>query len=126
MLVHLKQQKVLPTIFLTLFYFFFNAVLAAVILILLFALFILTSRLFFISFYREILRLFFISRYIFALIAVIGIPVVTFKVSRKIQKNFFKKYPLTPLFMIVLPVLGGLVGILSVYFWVVFQLLSGS
>lgn len=112
MLVHLKHQKPLPTVLLAAFYLILNTVLSAIVLAVLFSVFILIARIFFISRYREILGMFYMMRYFLGFAFVMGTSLFLFKFSNNIQKKFFKKYPLTPLFMITFAVFGSLLGLI--------------
>ncbi|MEO8581460.1 MAG: hypothetical protein ABI425_02655 [Patescibacteria group bacterium] len=110
MLVHLKQQRVLPTIFLAIFYLIFDTFCATLLIIIEIFILVVFAQSFFTYLGQDPYGIFSIFRLLAFSLTFIGIPALIFFVSRIIQKRFFKKFPLTPLFLITLAVVGSLLS----------------
>jgi hypothetical protein len=112
MLVKLKKQKLIPTILLTFLYLCVDTIIQSVASVLYLGIWWRVTTL---SFFTKLiiqnrhypLFLYFVL-ILNCLILFVLIPSISFKVNQTIQKNDFKKYPVTPLFLAAMAVLGVL------------------
>lgn len=122
MLIHLKKQKLLPTLSLTIFYLVLDTILASFgFIFILFVLKFFSDTDYLADFVNQEPQ-FSLMVYAFTLSVIIGIPATLSFLNKNLQNSFFKKYPVIPLFLISMGILGmiGAFMLLGMVFTVFF------